>query len=360
VISLKKYLDMDSNELNKRREAGPEELLTLILALYRAALGAMGDCGVQACPVLGPDLQRCLLGLGRRLSRKAGPDGLMETEALVEEQLQQWGGRTSEYFQQRAGDVKEILLVLARAAEAGAERDQRYASQFVEFSKRLQAMANLEDLPQIRAAIVRGARDLKTCVDRMEQDSRESVAALRAQVSTYQTKVDEAEQQASRDALTGLENRYGLQMKIERRIADKKPFCLLLLDLQEFKQVNDTYGHPAGDDLLKQFGGELRSAARSSDVICRWGADEFIVVLDSSLAEAQSQLERMRKWIFGSYTLKVGTDTPKVNLEAALGLVEWQPGETMKELIKRVEAAMRRDKAAARNVPPPQPAGRPN
>ena len=65
--------------------------------------------------------------------------------------------------------MREILVVLARAAESVAERDQRYAAQFGEFTKRLQALAKLEDLPQFRAAIVRGAKELKTCIDRMDR-----------------------------------------------------------------------------------------------------------------------------------------------------------------------------------------------
>jgi diguanylate cyclase (GGDEF)-like protein len=360
VISLKKYMDMDPNELNKHREASPDELLALILGAYRSALGAMGNCGVQACPTLGPDLQRRLLVLAEGLAKKLTPPVVTETETQVDEQLQQWGGQAAEYFKERAGDVKEILMVLARAAESVAERDQRYTNQFGEFTKRLQAMAKLEDLPQIRAAILRGSKDLKACVDKMEQDGKESVAALRVQVSTYQTKLEAAEQRASQDSLTGVDNRHGIEVKLERRIEAKKPFCVVVLDLNGFKQVNDTYGHQAGDDLLKQFAAELRSASRGTDVIGRWGGDEFIVVLDGSLVEAHSHIERMQKWVFGGYTLQAGTEAPKVNMDAAIGLVEWKPGETMKEVLGRADAAMYQQKAAGHKPSLPAQPGRVN
>ena len=360
MISLKKYMDMDSAELNRHREASPEELLVLMSTAYRGALGSMGNCGVQVCSALGPELQRSLVELAERVSKKLTPPVVTETEARVEEQLQQWGGQVAGYFKERASDVKEILMALAHAAESVAERDQRYTSQFSEFTKRFQAMAKLEDLPQIRAAILRGSRDLKACVDKMEQDSHQSVAALRAQVSTYQTKLEEAEQRASRDSLTGLENRHGIEVKIERRIEEKKPFCVVMLDLNGFKKVNDTYGHLAGDDLLKQFAAELRSASRSTDVVGRWGGDEFIVVLDGGLAEANSHIERMQKWVFGGYTLKVETEEPKVNMDAALGLVEWQTGETLKDVLGRADAAMYQQKALVHQSPASPAAGRPN
>jgi diguanylate cyclase (GGDEF)-like protein len=360
VISIKKYLDLDESELNKYRPPSPEEVLASTLEAYRGALGAMGNCGLRACPTLGPDLQRSLMVLAEGLAKVITPPLVKETEGQVEQQLHNWGEKTAEYFQQRAGDVKEILMVLARAAESVAERDQRYTAQFGEFTKRFQALAKLEDLPQIRSAIVRGAKELKTCVDKMEQDGRETVTALRTQVSTYQTKLEEAEQRASHDTLTGLDNRQGVETKLQRHIDAQKPFCVVMVDLNGFKQVNDTYGHQAGDDLLKQFSTELRSASRATDVVGRWGGDEFIVLLDGTLVEARTHVERMQKWVLGSYTLHLGTDGPKIEMNAALGVVEWQSGESSKEVLARADALMYKQKTEMHKQSPAPQADRKN
>jgi diguanylate cyclase (GGDEF)-like protein len=357
VISVKKHLDQDPNGVNRCPEASPEELLAQTLDSYRSALTAMGSCGVQACPALGPGLQQGLMGLTERLSDKVTPPVVKETEERVEEQLQQWGGRTAEYFRERASEVKEILMILARAA-AVAEHDQKHASQFSEFTNRLQTMATLEDLPHLRAAFMRSAKELRACVDKMKKDSQESVTALRTQVSTYQAKLEDAEQRASRDALTGLYNRNCVETKTEHRIAEKRPFCVVMLDLNGFKQVNDTHGHLAGNDLLKQFATELRSASRSTDIVGRWGGDEFIIVLDCSLGDAKSHMERLRRWVIGEYTVQVGTDVAKVNMDAAIGVVEWQPGETMREVLGRADAAMYGEKAVAHQQPPTSQMGR--
>ncbi len=348
MISIKKYLDSDEMPLGALRPPATDDLATSTLDAYRAALGAMGDCGIRACPTLGPALQQSLMKLAGGLAKTVTPPLVKETESQVEKQLQEWGEHTAEYLQQRAGDVKEILVTLAHAAESVAERDKRYTNQFGEFTKRLQALANLDDLPQIRSAIVRGAKELKTCVDKMEQDGRETVAALRTQVSTYQTKLEEAEQRASHDALTGLDNRQGVETRLQHRIDAETPFCVVMLDLNAFKRVNDTYGHEAGDDLLKQFSTELRSASRATDVVGRWGGDEFVVILDGHLHEAQSHVERMQKWVFGSYTLHLGVEGPKVETTAALGLVEWQTGETLKQVLGRADALMYKQKAGMR------------
>src|ERR1019366_6791213 len=112
-----------------------------------------------------------------------------------------------------------------------------------------------------------------------------------------------------------------------------------------FKQVNDIHGHEAGDDLLKQFSTELRSASRVTDVVGRWGGDEFIVILDGNIAEAQTHVERMKKWVFGSYPLHLGAEGPKVEMTSAVGLVEWQAGESIQDVLARSDALMYKQKA---------------
>jgi len=347
MISLKKYLDMTSDGTHQSES---NELVAVTLESYRAALLAIGNSGFRACPSISSEMQQNLASLHNKLSGDVTPALVKETEKKVEEQLQQWGGRTSEHFKAKANEVKELLMVLARTAESVGERDQRYAGHFSQFTTRLQTIADLEDLTEVRASLVKGASELKTYVDQMALDSHESVAQLRAEVSTYETKLKAAEELALRDPLTGLANRRNVEERLEWRISHQQNFCLIILDLNRFKQVNDTHGHLAGDDLLKQFSHELRSNLRSSDIAGRWGGDEFIVVLDCDLNAAKSQIERMRKWVFGEYTIQLGPGKGelKVDIDASVGVAQRQSGETIQQVIERADAAMYRDKKLAR------------
>ena len=345
MISLKRYLDMDPSK-SATIAAVPSDLLAAILECYQSALLVMGKSGVQACPGVSSDLQQQLAELGNQISSDLTPSGVKKTETRVEEQLRQWGGQSAEYFKAKADEVRELLLLLARTAQSLGERDQRYASQFTQFTSRLQRIANLEDLTQVRASLVQGAAELKTYVDRMAQDSRESVAQLQAEVLTYETKLKAVEELALRDSLTGLANRRNTEGRIEWRIAHQQVFCVMMVDLNHFKQINDTYGHPAGDSLLKQFSQELRSNLRASDVAGRWGGDEFIVILDCNLAGAKCQVERMRKWVLGEYTVQRagGAGDAKIPVDASIGLAEWKKGETMEMLVERADTAMYEEK----------------
>ena len=350
MISLKKYLDMVPGQ-PITTEPALNELSAVILESYRSALLAIGKSGARACPASGSDLQQTMASLEARLSAKVTASVVKETETEVEEQLLEWGGCTAEYFKNKANEVKELLIILARTAESMGERDHRYANHFSEFRAQLQTIADLEDLAQVRSTLVQQANELKTYVDQMAQDSRESVAQLQAEVSTYETKLKAAEQLASQDALTGLANRRKVEERVEWRIAHQQVFCVVILDLDRFKQVNDTYGHPAGDNLLQQFSQELKSNSRSNDIVGRWGGDEFIVVLDCDLTTAKSQVERVQKWVLGEYTIPpaAGTKEAKVKVSASIGIAQWQVGQTVQDLIARADSTMYREKALAKS-----------
>ena len=349
MISLKKYLDMEPGKLSPP-EPELNEMTSLILEAYRSALMAIGKSGFRACPAVGSDLQQNLASLESRLAAQLTPALVKETEAQVEEQLVQWGGRSAEYFKTKANEVKELLIVLARTAESMGQRDQRYSNHFSQFTAQLQSIADLEDIAHVRSSLVKQATELKTYVDQMAKDSRESVAHLQAEVSTYETKLKAVEQLALQDALTGLANRRKVEERIEWRIAHQQQFCVVILDLDGFKQINDTHGHPAGDDLLQQFSRELRSNIRATDIVGRWGGDEFIVVLDCDLTTAQAQVDRVQKWVLGEYSIQVSDSKKlKVRVAASIGIAQWQSGQTMQSLIAKADTAMYREKSQPRS-----------
>ncbi len=314
------------------------------MASYRGTLAAVGKCGAKALPQIGEGLQQSLLALQSRLTVEATPAVISDTEQRVKDELQQWSTNAFSYLNQKVGEIKEIMLFMARTVEATSERDQRYAGNLRELTVCLQAVGDLDDLTEVRRALGKSANDLRDCVDRMTRESRESVARLRTELSTYQCRLEEAEKLASLDSLTGLVNRRDVERQIAHRIGNAQEFCVILLDLNGFKQINDRYGHPAGDDILKQFSKELRSFFRSADTVGRWGGDEFLVIVDCSPKDAEVRMERLREWVFGEYPVQGIDGTRRVRVSAAAGLAAWKTGESAAELLARADAAMYRCK----------------
>jgi len=347
MISIKKFIERNA-----------DELLRATLDSYRSALEAIGDSAAEACPPTGSALRQNLFELEAALSAESA-GALQETGRKVEAQIARWGADAADYFKQRAGEIKELMVILARAAELTGERDQRYSHQFRDFTGRLEAIADLHDLVAIRDSLLKSAKDLEHSAEAMAEESQKSLARMRQDLSEYQTRLDDAERLAGQDPLTGLDNRRRVEASIERHIEMGKPFSILLLDLNEFKKVNDTCGHLAADDLLKQFSAELKSGFRSTDVVGRWGGDEFVVVLDGGMDAAEAQTDRISRWVFGDYQLRVGSASRKITVSAAIGTAEWQPGDSPRTLLERADAAMYREKCSHGNSNDKSPAAVP-
>jgi diguanylate cyclase (GGDEF)-like protein len=311
----------------------------------------MGSCSLDACPALGAGLRQSLGKLEASLSPPVRREAVHSTEKKLQEQLQDWGKRTADHYRKQTGEVKELLIVMARTAESVGERDQRCAGQIHEVTTRLEKIASLEDLTEIRASIEKSAAELKTSIDRMTAEGKAALDELRAEVSTYQVKLEEAEQIASRDALTGLGSRLWVEGQIAHRIASGVPLCVAIIDINGFKPINDVHGHLVGDEVLKQFAAELKSVCRSVDLIGRWGGDEFIILLDCDLAKAKAKIERLREWVCGSYKVQGSKGELKLHVDASIGLAEHLSDETMKGLLARADANMYREKAASRALP---------
>lgn len=209
----------------------------------------------------------------------------------------------------------------------------------------MQATATLNDLTTIRQSLVKNVADLKTCVTKMAKDSEESVAQLRAQMHVYEGRLVEVERIASEDELTGLANRRKVERQLEFRANQNRSFCVLFIDLNGLKRINDSLGHFAGDSLLRQFAEELRTAFGATAMVGRWGGDEFIVLVDEDFQEGKKAAERVEQWVAGEYSITTESGPRKVQVDAAIGFASWQPGDTPAKILQRADAAMYEHKA---------------
>jgi diguanylate cyclase (GGDEF)-like protein len=182
----------------------------------------------------------------------------------------------------------------------------------------------------------------------MSAEGKAAINHLRAEVTRYQVRLEEAEEMASRDSLTGLRSRASVEGQIERALHVGAPFCVAILDINEFKHINDEHGHLVGDEVLKLFSAKMQSVCRSTDLVGRWGGDEFILLLHCGLKEAQAQIDRLQEWVCGGYTVQGNSGPLKLHVDASAGLAERETGEKIKDLIDRADAEMYRDKAARR------------
>lgn len=154
-------------------------------------------------------------------------------------------------------------------------------------------------------------------------------------------------QLAVTDGLTGLWNHRRFQEELEVAYATHSrkdwQLSLILLDVDHFKQFNDTFGHPAGDVVLKNVAGILKGTARQHEAVARYGGEEFAVILPGTTREeATLAAERFRAALAGG-------DWPQRDITASLGVATLEPGTRPEELIQQADAALYASKQAGRN-----------
>ena len=173
------------------------------------------------------------------------------------------------------------------------------------------------------------------------------VSVIRDQTARAHTE-QTLREQATRDPLTDLLNRRAGEWQLERAFLaareGQKPFCLIMADVDHFKAINDTWGHPAGDQVLQRVAGVLRTGVRATDSVVRWGGEEFLLVLPyCEQAAALLQAERLRERVAAAEQGEVGRVT------VSMGVAELQRGETLANLMERVDQALYQAKHAGRN-----------
>lgn len=174
---------------------------------------------------------------------------------------------------------------------------------------------------------------------------------LEGQSETLRRKLADAEALAARDSLTGLPNRlaYNDRMRLEygRWQRDGRPLSLAVLDIDRFKSINDTFGHPAGDRVLKHLARELGSEIRAQDFFGRYGGEEFVLILpDTARAGALRLVDKLRQHIEACrFKFK---DAP-VNVTFSCGVAEFQSGEAIETVLARADAGLYAAKRNGRN-----------
>jgi diguanylate cyclase (GGDEF)-like protein len=188
-----------------------------------------------------------------------------------------------------------------------------------------------------------------------------TIKRLRREFSTQLNKMGRLEDKAAElhrlatvDALTGLYNRRYAEQRLAAETARSRryghPLLVLALDLNNFKEINDTHGHAAGDLVLKQFAERLNSAIRISDIASRMGGDEFLAILPECPAEQiDTILKRLRP-------LEVDYEGHKIPVTFSAGWVGYETGESIEQFLDRADRTLYVDKRSSKLPAPEIPA----
>jgi diguanylate cyclase (GGDEF)-like protein len=174
---------------------------------------------------------------------------------------------------------------------------------------------------------------------------------LRLQRAELKQAVDRIRQLATRDELTGLVNRRHMQELLEserqRSLRRGLPLCIALIDVDHFKRINDAHGHAVGDAVLRALASRGQAQLRGSDVLARWGGEEFVVMLpDTQLATASAGVDRLRERLAESVLCDAA---PELRVSFSAGIAQLIGDEPIARTLERADRALYAAKAQGRN-----------
>jgi diguanylate cyclase (GGDEF)-like protein/PAS domain S-box-containing protein len=206
-------------------------------------------------------------------------------------------------------------------------------------------------LPEDNSVYVLIFRDI-TDNKHAEEDLQKANQVLRIQLEEIRLLQETLREQAVRDPLTGLYNRRYLAETLDREMARAKrvaePVSVVIIDLDHFKEINDTYGHRAGDEILRMLGTILSHQTRRGDISCRYGGDEFVVILPG--ASHHIALQRAEQWriAFSTTAFADGNTTLYNTFSAGLALFP-DDGKSAEEILAAADKALYSAKSSGRN-----------
>jgi diguanylate cyclase len=250
--------------------------------------------------------------------------------------------------------VKNMMMTFIDRLGSVAASTGDYHEKIGGFSDKISRAENIGDLNALLGEVLRETRLVQT----EALDSRDRMLAARQEVQEAEQKIVQLEAElrhmselVREDQLTGSLNRRGLDDVFERESArsDRRgtPLCVAILDLDDFKRLNDTYGHQAGDGALKHLVKIVKDTLRSMDVIARFGGEEFLILLPETTIEAAAQtMTRLQRELTKHFFMH---ENDKLLITFSAGVALRYPNEEQAALVARADKAMYLAKKSGKN-----------
>nr|BAL57880.1 GGDEF family protein [uncultured beta proteobacterium] len=281
--------------------------------------------------------------------------GILEEASERLEQLIDAQRQVIDERRQAEAEIRELLSVVIDRLASFSSDSGEYAAELKQTVAKVQQAKTLAELRDLLVRTVERTQFMhhsSAQVSQAAQRIQQELLATRERVEKLEQELRELSQQTVSDPLTGLMNRRGLEHFWAREMARAQrhhlPLSLAMLDLDNFKKFNDTFGHLAGDRALQHLAAIAKRYLRPQDGIARWGGEEFVIVLpDSALAVAERVIQRLQRELTKSLFFY---DNRHHVITFSAGVAEWQgEDETLEQLIARADEALYAAKRAGKN-----------
>lgn len=263
--------------------------------------------------------------------------------------------RQKDYVRDRESEFKGIIDILTKAVVVQDSENRDYNRSILDQSRRLEEITLLDDLKRVKLAIVKEVEQLREAVREKETRDGSKIQKLSEQVAVLKVELQSVRTESERDGLTGILNRRTFDRLLAdlaaRNTVKEQEVALLMIDIDDFKRVNDQHGHLTGDSVLAAVVNKCRQSTRGEDVLARFGGEEFCVLLPgASLRNAVKKARQICESIASTRYVLEGMPTKEtLGITVSIGVSTLRKGDTSASLIERADRALYLAKQSGKN-----------
>jgi diguanylate cyclase len=253
-------------------------------------------------------------------------------------------------FESRTLQLDREAAAILKLVQSYLEAGQRYSVSLAQANKSLPKIASPEEVGIIVKFLI--AENAK--MQHEASDLRKRLEQSQSQIEKLRSNLVEAQEMGMKDPLTSLNNRRGFDASLAKEVAGARALetalCLVMADLDNFKKINDEFGHPVGDEILKLLAAVLGDNVRSRDCVARYGGEEFAIILpETELEDAKRLTERVRSQLESKKLALNDSGRQIGKITASFGIAQLRENDDAESLIKRADDKLYEAKCAGRN-----------
>jgi diguanylate cyclase (GGDEF)-like protein len=326
MISIRKQIQ-EADHFAPRFEALRGAHLALTAALPKAALPANPDLAIRCQQTLEQAARAIAFEAPAKDLDQAGKLALAEFDAICRS--------NTAAIEERDTAIKEAVATVAEVINGFKGHGERHNGNMEKIAGEFESLSRLEDVGEIRRRLHEEVSRLKESVQEMRRESEESVRHFESQITSFQQRLETARKESRFDRLTGLGNRREAEQQLRQISKRPAPVCILLFDIEGFREANRVNGTPFGDKLLQALAHTLSDYFPEEDCLFRWGADEFLVIAEGRLPIRLEGCRTICRRFASDSHYSLDGGTRRVSANVSSGGAEYRAGDSADDLYRR-------------------------
>ena len=263
--------------------------------------------------------------------------------------------RERDYLSNCDSELNKMVDMLRDSLKEIVGENQVFTSHMEDQHVRMGKLLELDDIRHLKQGLSAEIETMRHAVQAKQASDSKRIETLSKEVQVLRLSVEEYMNASMQDALTSVSNRFAFDtfLRAQMQVAEirRKPLCMLMCDLDDFKRLNDSLGHRIGDVALQTFASECQNVVRDSDMVARYGGEEFALILPgSSLKNATAIAQRIRNNVaVKRYICKEGDKSIEFSITVSIGVAQVRRRDTVSAFIGRADKALYVAKQSGKN-----------